>query len=143
MIFLLVEGNTELYEIEYLLNNNLLIFTYDQIFDHRPLHKRQLVSLVPEISTLKFDEPLVYYRIGDTLNDELDIKKIETRKQYITIHRVCTKPEFEILVIINEGKYQHFLKKEHEVSPKEYIYQYLGISDIKSYINSHNLTYAI
>ncbi|MCQ2795374.1 MAG: hypothetical protein MJ214_04140 [Bacilli bacterium] len=143
MIFLLVEGNTELYEIDYLLNNNLLIFTSGQIFDHRPLHKRQLTSLIPEISTLDFNEPLEFYRIGDTLNDELNITRIEARKQYISIHRVCTKPEFEILIIINENKYDDYLKRTHEVSPKEYIKQYLEISDIKGYIDSHNLTNAI
>lgn len=69
---------------------------------------------------LDCDEKVVIIRIGDKLNDELDIKKDISEKVF-KIEKYCTKPEFEILVIISEGLYNEYLKVKSTTMPKQFV----------------------
>lgn len=56
-------------------------------------------------------------RIGDSQNDELKIPN-DLKKRITKITKCCTKPELEILLIINEGLYSQYLKVSSKESPK-------------------------
>lgn len=62
---------------------------------------------------------MLIYRIGDKQNDKLeipkDLKDIVHKKN---IFKYCTKPELEILLIINEKKYKEFIKSKKD--PKSF-----------------------
>ena len=59
------------------------------------------------------------YRIGDKFTDKLTIPENVKRKINDVIN-VCTKPEFEILHIINSGHYNDFIKQKSVKKPSEY-----------------------
>ncbi len=144
MIILGCEGNEEVYLIEYLLNKNYLIFERKDILDRRPIHFRQPREISPLIDLLPIDTELVFYRIGDKQNDEYDFRYFRLRETLIKTVRVCTLPELEILIIINEGLYEGFLKNKSKMMPKQFVKEYVkGYTNIKDYLSKHDLKEAI
>ncbi len=140
------EGKSELRLILQLLERGIFFAKAEELIDDRPIHMRQLKEIATLINTLDIDETIDVYRIGDTQKDNYDLSGFEARKSKITIYKVCTKPEIEILVIISEGLYKDFCKKhrEHNISPKEYLKIYVkGYSSVEKYIESHDIVPAI
>lgn len=140
------EGKSELRLILHLIERGIFFAKTEELIDDRPIHMRQLKDIAALINTLDIDEKIEVYRIGDTQKDDYDLSGFEARKDNITIYKVCTKPEIEILVIISEGLYKDFCKKHHEhnISPKEYSRIYIkGYSSVEKYIDSHDIVPAI
>lgn len=146
MIVAACEGKSELTLILHLIERGIFFAKAEELLDDRPIHMRQLKEIATLINTLDIDEPIEVYRIGDTQKDQLDLRGFEARKDRITIYKVCTKPEIEILIILNEGLYKDFCKKHRQfgLSPKEYVKTYVKeFSSVEKYIESHNIVPAI
>ncbi len=145
MIVVVCEGNCEVDLMSYLLKNNLLVFGFDDILDHRPFHARQPKLIMPVLNVLNPDEDILFYRIGDTLTDEFDTSCFgEIRKEHIQIVDVSTTPEIEILIILCEGLYSEYLKSKSVVGPKEFVKQKVkGYESFEKYICSHDIVWAI
>ena len=103
------EGNNELQIMNILLDNQLLKFTKDDLVDLKIHWARQLKYL--ELNLLLLNQPVTILRIGDKMTDKLKIPSsvahIVTKEN---IYKFCTLPEFEILLIINEGLYEKYKK---------------------------------
>ncbi len=96
---------------------------------------RQLKEQKALINTMKADEPINVYRIGDTQKDKMDLRPFNTRKKYITIKRICTKPEIEMLQIISAGLTKEYEKAKSVPSPKQFIKAHRpDISSMEDYI---------
>ena len=118
---IMTEGNTEKTFLEILSDRNLLKYKKDELLYHKIFQLRQIDNAtIHKIYALPKDSSLVIIRVGDTLSDEL---KIPNEIKYIfkgkTID-VCTKPEFEILMIINDGLYEDYLKVKSITKPSRY-----------------------
>lgn len=138
------EGKSEVELIQKLLDNNQLVFDIDDILDNRPLHLRQPKTITPLIATLPSKENIVFYRIGDTQKDTFDTSCLRMRIEYISVIKVCTTPEIEILVIINENLLNEYNKVKSYTMPKEFVKQYVhGYKDFANYIESHDMIFAI
>ena len=144
-VVLACEGNCEVKLMLNLLEKDALIFNKRDILDQRPLKLRQPKTIAPIINTLPEDEEIIFYRIGDTQRDTFNISCFGlTRIEHITVIKICTMPEIEILIIINEGKYTEYLKEKSESSPKDFIKIHLGnIASFEEYIKTNDMTYAI
>lgn len=59
------------------------------------------------------------------------------------VYKVCTKPEIEVLVIINEGIYPEYIKNSKKYRPKSFVNSKLKDFDIESYFYSNDLSNAI
>ena len=145
MIVLACEGKSEVYLITQLLQRGCLVFGVNDILDHRPIHARQPRSFQPLVATLPIEEDIVIYRIGDTQRDEMDPSSLgTTREEHTQIVKVCTKPEIEILIIIDQGLYKEYIKSHGKMTPKEYVKahvkDYFGFND---YIDRHDMVPAI
>ena len=77
----------------------------------QPLHVRQITKYIPLINSSPISTDIEILRIGDTQKDPLSMKGLELREEHITVTKYCTRPEIEILVIINEGLYQDYQKR--------------------------------
>lgn len=144
MIVLGCEGNEEVYLLEHLLDKGYLIFEKKDILDRRPIHFRQPDEISALIELLPIDTELVFYRIGDKQTDDYDFKYFELRKDYILVYKVCTLPELEILVIINEKLYDEFLKVKSKSMPKQFVKEHVkGYTSIENYLKTHDLKDAI
>ena len=144
MIVLGCEGNEEVYLLEYLLDKGYLIFEKKDILDRRPIHFRQPAEISALIDLLPISTELIFYRIGDKQNDDYDFRYFDLRKEHILVNKVCTLPELEILVIINEKLYDEFLKTKSKIMPKQFVKEHVkGYISIKNYLKTHDLTDAI
>ena len=145
MNVLACEGPCEVQLITDLIEEGLFIFRKEEILDRRPLHLRQPKSVVPLINTLPADEEIVFYRIGDTQTDEFDLSCFGAiRQEHIRVIKVCTKPELEILIIINEGLYREYLKVKSRISPKQFVkINVPNYTNFNKYLENHNLLSSI
>ena len=131
---IMCEGPNEKKIIELLLRENKLIFSSDDLVGLVPYHARQLSApiLIPELSMYKGDFEII--RVGDTMKDELKIPK-HLKSRIVRVDRYCTKPELEILLIINENLYSQFLKSK--LSPKQFAKKCI-VYNRQKYDNSTN-----
>lgn len=141
-IILACEGESEVDLIQSLIDKKILCFKCE-IFMDMPIVIRQLSKFKPLIDTLSIDEEIIIYRIGDTLKDKIDYRGFELRKKYIKEYKICTKPEIEILIIINEGWYKEFINKHKNIKPKGFVNSKFKNFDIKKYFQTHNMLNAI
>lgn len=118
-ILLACEGQSEVYLLNGLIKRGYLVFPCPLLLDE-PIHVRQLSPLAPIINSLPVDEDIIVYRIGDTLKDKLSLTNFKLRSEHILSYKYCTKPEIEVLVIINEGLYKEYLKKKIQLTPKDF-----------------------
>jgi hypothetical protein len=126
MIILLCEGGSERDLIEKGLDEKAFRFTRDDVLDGRAFAAKQIS---PEIHSLLVmlprDEPLFFYRIGDTLHDELDLQGFLDRPCQVL--KYCTKPEIEMLFIIHEGLYDQYQRQGSSIKrkPKEFAKKFI------------------
>lgn len=103
-ILLMCEGQNEEVLLNLLLDAQKLVFTRDDLIGRRDYPIRQLNNPVIKPELKHYGAPVKVYRIGDKQSDKLivprDLKGIVLVSE---IHKYCTKPELEMLLILNEG----------------------------------------
>ena len=138
---ILCEGTNEETLINLLLDNNKLKVTRDDLIGRRPYNVRQLKNPVIKTELKHYNNSVIIYTIGDTQKDVLvipkDLKKIVLREN---IFKFCTKPEMEILLIINENLINEFNKSKE--SPKDFakrniIYNGMRYDQSNSFLESY------
>jgi hypothetical protein len=138
-ILLACEGKSEVYLLNGLIQRGYITFKCPLLLDE-PVHLRQLDEISPIINLLLVNEEIVIYRIGDTLKDELSLSKFKLRAKNITIYKYCTKPEIEILVIINEGLYDEYLKTSKNTKPKSFLSEHMPSFNPKEYFLENDMS---
>ena len=125
---IMCEGSNELEIIRILLENDVLIFTEDDLLGLTPFHARQIKSgtqVYTELGLYPGNDVLIM-RVGDTQTDKLKLPK-DIQHKIQAIEKYCTKPELEMLLIIAEGLTADF-EHQKQYTPKEYAKRniYLG-----------------
>jgi hypothetical protein len=114
----LLEGNTEKAFIELLMDKGMFKISADDMLDLRPHQKRKIVpTLHALIRQLPPDEKVKIIKIGDKQSDKLKIPK-DIKEKIHSEEKYCTKPEFEMLIIICEGLYNEYQKVKSKKKPK-------------------------
>jgi len=133
----MTEGDCEKALLDLLLSRGLFKYSYDDLVYQEVFHARQFDNRILEmINQLPKDEKLSVVRVGDKLSDKLKIPK-DLKQRIVGITKVCTKPEFEILHIIHERKFDDYLKDKSSLTPSEY-YRGLNRGYRKTYgVNQH------
>ena len=128
------EGTNEETLINLLLDKNKLKFSRSDLIGLKPYHARQLTHPVIITELKHYNGPTTILRIGDSQKDELkipkDLQRIVLKKNVI---KYCTRPEIEILFIINENVLKDYQKSK--MQPSKYIKKHFhqkGINYTKS-----------
>ena len=120
-ILLMCEGLNKEVLLNILLDANVLRFTRDDLIGRRVYPVRQLSNPTIKTELKHYGQPVKVYRVGDKQNDKLiipkDINNIVFNNE---IYKFCTKPELEILLILNEGLLKEFEKVKSIESPKSF-----------------------
>ena len=127
---MMCEGRNEKAIMNLLLDANKLKITRDDLIELTPFNVRQL-SNPTIISMLKnYNKEVTILRVGDSQRDKLiipnELKDIVSPNR---IYKYCTLPEIEILLIINEGLYNEFLKSNDK--PKEFAKKHIVYNKTK------------
>lgn len=137
-ILLMCEGSNEEKILEMLLDNNCLKIKRDDLIGRKPYNVRTLKNPFIKSELKRYNKETLIYRIGDKQTDKLEIplelKHIVFKEN---IYKYCTKPELEILLIINENKINEF--KKSKKSPKVFAKE--NICYNKKYYDNSTLFY--
>lgn len=123
------EGSAEKAIINILLDNDLLIFKREELLEEEPLSCRSAKEFEERHLRKSFDDKISVIRILDSRKENFKLSKAYEDK--VDVINIITAPEIEILVIINENKYQEF--KKTKLKPSDYCKQVLKMPNVKNY----------
>ena len=122
------EGAAEKTVIELLLDNDKLIFTYDDLLEGELLRCRGAQAFEKQHLRKGFTDKITVLRILDSRRENFKLSKAYAHK--IDVVNVITAPEIEMLVIFSEGKYNEYKKSGKK--PSIYCKEDLKFGDVKS-----------
>ena len=101
---MMCEGPNELKVMNILLENDVLIFTEDDLLGLTAYHARQIKSSTQVRMALNLypGSDVLVMRVGDKQTDKLTIPA-DYKEKITGIEKYCTMPELEMLLIISEG----------------------------------------
>lgn len=154
----MTEGTCEKALIDVLIEKNIFSLEVESLLYEQVFHARQIKSsLIERINQLPNDEKIFIIRIGDALTDELYIPE-EIMDRIECCKKICIKPEFEILHLIQRKENLKYIRKyKSRLKASEYLYQIdcnyektyeynydffdsLSNEEIKSIIHTYNCT---
>ena len=129
------EGSNEKAVVDNLIKNKKFLYSSDELIGLTSYVARQLTKDNPAYSVVsQYNKPFEILVIGDTKKEEIKIpkefSKLVTSKDIKKYH---TKPELEILLIINQNLVKEYRKSG--LTPKEFSKKYIKHNKIK-YNNS-------
>lgn len=123
------EGSAEEAIIDILVDNDLLIFTREEMLEERVLRCRNARTFEERYLRKRFDDRISVIRILDSRREEFRLSKAYQQK--IDVINIITSPEIEMLIIHAEGAYDRF--RHSEKKPSEFCKSDLRMHDVKSY----------
>lgn len=123
------EGSAEKAIINLLLENDKLIFNKKQMIDRQIISCRDGKSFETKYLRKGFEHKITIYRILDSRRERFKLSKAYQGK--IEIVNVITAPEIEMLIILNEKKYEDY--KKSRLKPSLYCKIILKHKNVKNY----------
>lgn len=123
------EGSAETAIMDILLDNELLIFTREDMLEEEVLRCRSGKFFEEKYLRKGFEDRISVIRVLDSRREKFRISKAYEHK--LDLINVITAPEIEMLIIFNEDKYKEFKKSRKK--PSVYCKENLKMSAVKSY----------
>lgn len=130
LVACICEGGAETVIMNMLLDNDLLIFNRQQLIGEEFLKRISAKEFQKKYLHFAYDKKIIILRIIDSRNEKFTLN--EVYRCQVEVIDVITAPEIEMLIIINENKYNDFCKKKKK--PSEYCKQVLKMNNVKSRI---------
>lgn len=125
----IAEGAAETAIIDILVDHHLLIFEREQMLDEQVLRCRNASTFESRYLRKGFSGKITVYRILDSRRERFRLSKAYEHK--VDVINVVTAPEIEMLIILNENRYDDF--KKSGMKPSAYCTIVLKLHDVKSY----------
>lgn len=123
------EGAAEAAIIDILLDNELLIFSKEEMLDEKVIRCRDGKTFETRYLRKGFSDTISIIRILDSRRENFKLSKAYEHK--VDIINVITAPEIEMLIIFNEDKYKEFKKSGKK--PSDFCKEDLKMSHVKAY----------
>lgn len=121
------EGGAEQTVIEILLDAGALCFSRENVIDITGI--RTANGIETEYLAVDYGRSIALLRIVDSRNSNFKLRKLYRQK--CCIYRICTCPEIEMLVILNEGKQKEYSKVMNSMKPSDFCKMELAYPYIK------------
>lgn len=132
-VLCLCEGTAEKEIIEWLLEENKLLFSYDDLINgdkqNGIVKVRSVKNVEKRYLSLDYDRKVVILRILDSRSEQFKLGKLY--KDRFDVKSFLTPPEIEILMIIKMNDYGKYKQKHPNLKPSEYATKYYKIPNIK------------
>jgi len=108
---------------------------------------RKAAAIENEYLQMDYDKELIIVRVVDSIKEQFKLGPLY-RERY-PVFSILTRPEIEMLVVLNEGKLAEYNKVKSQIKPSLFCSNTLGLKDIKrpsyleDYWNEENLRQAI
>ena len=123
------EGSAEAAIIDVLVDNNLLIFTREDMLEESVIRCRSAKTFEERFLRKGFKDQISVIRILDSRREEFRLSRAYEKK--VDVINVITAPEIEMLIIHGEGAYERF--KRSGKKPSEFCKADLRMHNVKSY----------
>lgn len=127
-IAILAEGTSEKAILDVLLDNDLLIFTREELIDEEVLSIRKASDFERQYLNHSFENKIKIYRVHDSRTEAFNLRKEYKLKVEDPIYEIYTTPEIEVLFLIYKGDYEKYIKgtKKSNIKPSKYVKQNYG-----------------
>ena len=125
----IAEGSAESAIIDTLLDHHLLIFDRKEMLDEKVLRCRSASAFETRYLRMGFTDTITVYRVLDSRREQFRLSKAYEHK--VDVINVVTAPEIEMLIILNEDRYDDF--KKSGVKPSAFCITVLRLHSVKSY----------
>ena len=123
------EGSAENAIMDILLDNDLLIFTREELLEEKVIRCRDGKRFEERYLRKAPENKVSVIRVLDSRRENFKISK--AYQYMVDVINVITAPEIEMLIIFNEDKYKEFKKSGKK--PSEFCRDKLKMADVKSY----------
>ena len=123
------EGAAENAILDILLNNDLLIFSREELLEEAVIRCREGKRFEEKYLRKFPDGKVSVIRILDSRRENFKISK--AYQFLVDVINVITAPEIEMLIILSENKYREFKKSGRK--PSEFCREKLNMTNVKSY----------
>jgi len=123
------EGSAENAIMDILLDNELLIFTREEMLEEEILRCRDGRRFEEKYLRKGFMDKISVIRILDSRRENFKLSKAYENK--VDVINVITAPEIEMLIILKEDKYKEFKKSGKK--PSDFCKEDLKMTSVKSY----------
>jgi len=123
------EGSAEQAIMELLLDSNMLIFDSEKLLDEEIIRSRSAKKFENTYLRKGFSTKITILRILDSRRENFNLSK--AYKDKISVIDIITAPEIEMLIILNENKYNDF--KKSGMKPSDFCKINLSFKNVKRY----------
>ena len=123
------EGSAEEAIMDILLDNDLLIFTREEMLEEKIIRCRGGKRFEEKYLRKGFNGKISVVRILDSRRENFKLSKAYQNK--VDVINIITAPEIEMLIILTEDKYQEFKKSKKK--PSIFCKEDLKMSNVKAY----------
>ena len=123
------EGSAEAAIIDILVDNNLLIFSREEMLDEKVIRCRSAKKFEERYLRKGFDSQISIVRILDSRREDFRLSKAYAQK--IDVVNIITAPEIEMLIIHAEVSYDIF--KSSGKKPSDFCKADLRMHNVKTY----------
>lgn len=123
------EGTAEEVIINKLLEADRLIFTRQYLLENELIRTRSAASFEQRYLRKDYQAKITVLRILDSRRERFKISKAYEHK-IAAVYNIITAPEIEILIILNEGKYDAY--KRSGKKPSNFCKEDLKMGNVKS-----------
>lgn len=122
------EGSAEQAIIERLLDSDKLIFGWKDLLDGDIIRCRNATTFEQRYLRKGFKDKITVLRILDSRSEKFKLSKAYEHK--INVVNVITAPEIEMLIILNENKYEEY--KRSGLKPSQFCKINLKFTNVKN-----------
>ncbi len=122
------EGTAEQVIVSKLLDADRLIFTRDDLLDGELIRTRGASAFEQRYLRKGFQDKITVLRVLDSRRENFKMSKAYEHK--IDVINVITAPEIEMLIILNEGKYDAY--KRSRKKPSDFCKEDLKMGSVKN-----------
>lgn len=123
------EGSAEQAIMELLLDNNKLRFSREGLLEEKIIRERSAKAFEQRYLRKGFSKTITVLRILDSKKEKFKLSKAYVDK--VSVIDVVTAPEIEMLIILNENKYNEFHKVKSKMKPSKFCKTVLKFSNVK------------
>ncbi len=129
LIACICEGGAETAIMDILLDNNLLIFTREQMIEESVLPRTSVKEFEQRYLRMAYDQKILILRVIDSREERFNLSK--AYRCQVDVINVITAPEIEMLIIASKKMYDEYCRSGIR-KPSDYCRNALGIKRVKS-----------
>lgn len=127
-VAVICEGGAETAIMEMLLENDKLIFSEEDLFYNEIIRTRSATAFEERYLNVNINFKLTILRVLDSRRENFQLRR--PYDETVEVMNVITAPEIEMLIILNEGRYDEY--KKSGLKPSDFCKKIFKNQNIKS-----------